>query len=243
MSAAAAQADTLLSAIRLIEPPEFSAKGIYECVTTAQQALADLAKRRNEVRESFFSRLAAGDAESKLLADALHELLALFKPAPWAYQEILFRARVRASAGGSETETLGLVSDNLPAELRLNTAEMNSFTLALFLLCAPSLPNPLRLLVLDDPLQNMDEMTVSSLARGLGRLVRIYPAGWRIVALFHAEEDLHRVRAEVPCAVYRLPWVNPTGAKEKPIGVDSDESTWRRKQQTLSTFITKIPSS
>jgi hypothetical protein len=96
--------------------------------------------------------------------------------------------------------------------------------------------------VLDDPLQNMDEMTVSSLARGLGRLVRIYPAGWRIVALFHAEEDLHRVRAEVPCAVYRLPWVNPTGAQENPIGV-SDESTWRRNHQTLSTFITALPRS
>lgn len=96
--------------------------------------------------------------------------------------------------------------------------------------------------MLDDPLQNMDEMTVSSLARGLGRLVRIYPAGWRIVALFHAEEDLHRVRAEVPCAVYRRPWVNPTGAQENPIGV-SDESTWRRNHQTLSTFITALPRS
>src|SRR6476619_5447780 len=77
---------------------------------------------------------------------------------------------------------------------------MNSFTLALLLLCAPSLPNPLRLLVLDDPLQNMDEMTVSSLARGIGRLVRIYPAGWRIVALFHAEEDLpSRARGGAVC--------------------------------------------
>jgi len=243
MSIAASQAEALLEAIRIIEPPEFSVAAIYDNWRKAHDALSELAGRRNKVRESFFSRLAAGDHESKLLADALHELLALFKPAPWAYHEILFRARLRSTADGSQTETLGLVSDNLPAELRLNTAEMNSFTLALFLLCAPSLANPLRLLVLDDPLQNMDEMTVNSLARALGRLVRIYPPGWRLVALFHAEEDLHRVRAEVPCAVYRLPWVNPTGATEDPIGVERDESTWTRSPQKLSTFITSLPSS
>ena len=241
LALAAAEAEMLLQAIRVIEPPGYSAAAIHTRLGKAQDAIAAVRAQRKEVENSFFSRLAEGDGDSRLLADALHELLALFKPAPWAYQEILFRARLRAAEGGGNTETLGLVSDNLPAELRLNTAEMNSFTLALFLLCAPSLENPLRLLVLDDPLQNMDEMTVSSLARGLGRLFRIYPTGWRIVALFHAEEDLHRVRAEVPCAVYRLPWVNPTGAKEDPIGPQTDESTWKRPAQRLTSFIAARP--
>lgn len=53
----------------------------------------------------------------------------------------------------------------------------DALSVALFLLCAPALANPFRILVLDDPLQNMDGMTVSALARGLGKLVRVFPDG------------------------------------------------------------------
>jgi hypothetical protein len=55
------------------------------------------------------------------------------------------------------------------ADVRLNTAELNVFTLALFLLCAVRLPNPLRLLILDDPLQNMDELTVATVVPSRSR--------------------------------------------------------------------------
>jgi hypothetical protein len=237
LAAAASEASDLLAALATIEPSDSSVVAGFAACRAARAAHDALVERGKDVRDSFFSQLAAGEHGASPLAAALNELLALFKPAPWAYQEIMLRAQMRGAQSGGEKETLGFVSDNLPAELRLNTAEMNSFTLALFLLCAPALPNPLRLLVLDDPLQNMDEMTVSSLARGLGKLIRIYPVGWRIAALFHAEEDLHRVRDEVPCAVYRLPWLNPAGTSEKPITAEPDESTWRREPQTLEALM------
>lgn len=239
---AADETKALLAAIEAISPPDFSLSASLTALADVRAARERVIACGQRVRASFFSILASTDQVSNPLADALHELLALFKPAPWAYQEILFRARLRGSEAGGETEMLGLVADDLPAELRLNTAEMNSFTLALFLLCAPSLPNPLRLLVLDDPLQNMDEMTVSSLSRGLGRLIRIYPCGWRITALFHAEDDLHRVREAVPCAVYRLPWINPWSAKEtRSIVEERQESTWRRDLQTITSFVCPRP--
>ena len=161
---------------------------------------------------TFFRKLQQKDAEGLALIDALNELLSLFKPAPWAYAGLTLEALKRS---GDVPERLALRrarDDEAEAELLLNTAEMNTFTLALFFLCAPGLDNPLKLLVLDDPLQNMDEMTVSSLARGLGKVMRIYPDGWRILALFHGEEDVYRLRDEIRTSVYRLPWVSPATA-------------------------------
>ena len=38
------------------------------------------------------------------------------------------------------------------AELRLNTAELNVAVLALYLMCGPTIENPLGTLILDDPL-------------------------------------------------------------------------------------------
>src|SRR5205085_6804941 len=114
---------------------------------------------QKEVQQSFLSQI-TGDSKGHPLIKALNELRALFKPAPWAYQDISLRAYHRGA--GAAAEQLAIrTADNSRAELRLNTAEMNSFTIALFLLCAPTLDNPLRLLLLDDPLQNMDEITVA----------------------------------------------------------------------------------
>jgi hypothetical protein len=117
---------------------------------------------------------------------------------------------------------------------------MNTFTVALFLLCSIGLVNPLKLLVLDDPLQNMDEMTVSSLARGLGKLMRVFPDSWRIVALFHSEEDLYRIRDEVRTAVYRLPWLSPAtagGPAAPTIKAIAAESTEASELQKLSQIV------
>ena len=106
------------------------------------------------------------------------------------------------------------------------------------MLCAPQQDNPLKLLVLDDPLQNMDEMTVSAIARGFGKLLRIVPAGWQIVALFHGEDDLRRVSAEAACAVYRLPWLVPMPTeKEHRVGHDDLDSTWGLETQTLEQIV------
>ena len=158
---------------------------------------------------------------------ALNELLALFTPARWTYNDI---ALSHASQDGQHR--LGLrtgAQGAVEAELRFNTAELNLFTVALFTLCAMRIDNPLRLLVLDDPLQNMDELTVTTLARGLGRLIHLqaWPAGWRMVFLFHGEDDLERFRREMPAAVYLLPWIG-AGPQAKGVEIKADPDLSRK---------------
>lgn len=142
------------------------------------------------------------------LAHALNELTALMTPARWAYQDLA------ASVQLGESRAMNLNIGDVPAALTLNTAELNTMTLALFLLCGIKTANPLRLIVLDDPFQNMDELSVTTVARGLSRLMRLWddhaPAhDWRIVLMLHGEENVERVRSEAPCAVYHLPWLTP----------------------------------
>lgn len=158
-----------------------------------------------KVQLSFLNKISTAGTGTGL-NDALNELMALFTPSRWAYEDltVLYRA-------GDDSTTLEIqtASDQVPAELRLNTAELNIFTVALFLLCGCRVSNPLRMLILDDPLQNMDELTVMTLARGLARVVRRLPPGWRLLFFFHGEADLERFRAEIPAAVYSLPWLSP----------------------------------
>lgn len=168
-----------------------------------------------EVQDSFVMRLAANDERALGLIDALNELMALFTPARWAYEDITLRYQVTGPISRLRFETGELRGGDDPhararADLRLNTAQLNAFTLALFLLCAPRVENPLGLLVLDDPLQNMDELTVTTLARGLAKLLCVLPTRWSLMMLFHGEGDLARFHDEVECAVYFLPWLSPT---------------------------------
>ena len=206
---------------------------MFTACRTAARAIDWLDAWQHKAKSAFLWQIASASERGRLLNDALNELLALFKPAPWAYADVSLSANHRGLT--SEQEELGLrTTDNSKADLRLNTAELNTFTLALFLLCAPRLANPLRTLVLDDPMQNMDELTVSAIARGIGKLIRIFPPGWQIVALFHAEDDVRRVRDEVPCAVYRLPWLAAAPADpEREIAFEKNESTWMFELQTL----------
>lgn len=77
--------------------------------------------------------------------------------------------------------------------------------------------NPLQLLLLDDPFQNMDELTLLTIVRGLGRLLQLWRQSvpsldsWRVVLLLHSVEGVERCRREVPCATYYLPWLSPLG--------------------------------
>jgi len=217
---------------KLIARHEGAAGMLRNCRAAAAE-YDDYLVRQEQVQKTFLSEIAAAGKGGHLLNEAVNELLALFKAAPWAYPDISLRAAHRGMGG--EREELGIrTADNAKADLRLNTAELNSFTLALFLLCAPKLDNPIRTLVLDDPMQNMDEMTVSAIARGLGKLLLILPADWQIVALFHGEDDLRRVRDEVACAVYRLPWLAPAPVDSEPeIRYDPLDSTWTFGPQTL----------
>ena len=225
------QATELRQACQALASRESAAAMLDNCRAAAKTHAAMVASQER-VERTFFSEIAAAAVNGNRLNEALNELLALFKPAPWAYADVSLQADHRGR--GSQREKLGLLTaGDSKADLRLNTAELNSFTLALFLLCAPTLENPVRTLVLDDPMQNMDEMTVSAIARGLAKLLLIFPGGWQIVALFHGEDDLRRVRDEVACAVYRLPWLTPTPQTSEPdIRCDRD-STWKLPAQTL----------
>ncbi len=166
--------------------------------------------------------------------DALNELLALFTTARWAYEQV----ELEQVADGDEAVAVLRSGPRDapvdPADLRLNTAELNLLTIAIFLLCACRLENPLRLLVLDDPLQNMDELTVATLARGLGRLLRL-PAwadrGWELLILLHSEENLTRFRDEFPAPVYRLPWLSPAEtSKAGVVRVEPPPAEWGKVQ-------------
>lgn len=173
------------------------------------------------------------------LQHALNELLALMTPARWAYHDVISKSdfdkrsnewnlsvqRPGNNRNGDETESDD--DGNLGFALFLNTAELNSFALALFLLCAPKLDNPLRLLVLDDPFQNMDELTISTISRAIGRLMRLWQnvAGglelWNLLVLVHGEGTMSRIRNEVACSAAYLPWLQP---RELDARTDSEKS-------------------
>lgn len=185
-------------------------RGMLERLRQAHAAGAHAQRVGVEVRQSFIAKLAAHDEGAMGLVDALNELMALFTPARWAYEDVQLRFE-EGDAPRLQFETGSAGSTQRSrADLRLNTAQLNAFVLALFLLCAPRVSNPLGLLVLDDPLQNMDELTVTTLARGLAKLMRVLPRRWTLMMLFHGEGDLARFHDEVECGVYLLPWLSPT---------------------------------
>ena len=73
---------------------------------------------------------------------------------------------------------------------------------------------------MDDPLQNMDELTSTALARGLAKVIRLWADVGRteeVLLLFHGEGDLERFGVELPSARYRLPWLTPSPSSPTPI--------------------------
>jgi len=195
-----------------------AAKTVAEAVQNAKKAFL------TELRNQQFNR-------------ALNELLALFTPARWAYEDLDVKLGI---AAGKENLELGISgAKDAHAELVLNTAELNVFTVALYFLAATRVPNPLGMLVFDDPLQNMDELTVTTLARGLAKLVLRLPQ-IQLLFLFHGEDDLERFRQEVPAAVYLLPWLAPSGVGEKgptPIKAEPLKNTFDSELQDLGRII------
>jgi hypothetical protein len=143
------------------------------------------------------------------LSEALDEVIALFTPARWAYEGLLMNPNVRDGKVAMELVTMKTRSQ---AEMRLNTAELNLVVLALYLLCGPTIDNPLGTVIFDDPLQNMDELTSATVARGVSKVASLVPEGWQLMLMFHGEEDLETFRREVPGSVYYLPWLGPIGA-------------------------------
>jgi hypothetical protein len=128
------------------------------------------------------------------LSPALDEIVALFTPARWAYEGILVQAERRDGRAAVE---LVNSKTSTQADLRLNTAEVNVTVLALYLLCGPTIDNPLSTIILDDPLQNMDELTSATVARGVAKIAALMPEGWQFVIMFHGDEDLETFSREV----------------------------------------------
>ncbi|MFT5322692.1 MAG: energy-coupling factor transporter ATP-binding protein EcfA2 [Planctomycetaceae bacterium] len=160
------------------------------------------------------------------LAKALNEFVALLTPARWAYRDVVpetgFGRKtnqldwvVSNDATAQSTDDSNKAEGGTPMWLLLNTAELNTFVMSLFLLCGPKLDNPLRLLILDDPFQNMDELTVTTVARGIGRLQRLWShlggglEFWNLLILVHGEGTMNRIREEVSCSASYLPWLQP----------------------------------
>jgi hypothetical protein len=183
----------------------------------------------------FLELLGKGSTEDEFdgsLIAAVNELMALFTPARWAYHDIRLPSQLTEGQVQVGME-LGPAGSKMRAELHLNTAELNLFTIALFLLCAGRVPKPLGLLVMDDPLQNMDELTSTALARGLAKVIRSGEGLGRseeFLLLFHGYEDIQRFQDEMSGATYRLPWLSPGRSSEPPIQADGVSARGREVQ-------------
>ena len=167
-----------------------------------------------------FLQLLEKDKDGNLIV-VLNEMINLFTPARWAYEDISLDHEISEKKHQLHLrigETNAGQDEKSRADFRLNTAELNIFALSLFTLCAVRNKNPLSLLIYDDPLQNMDEITVTTIARGFNKLVKLFPRNWQIMMMFHGQEDLERFCREIPAPVYLLPWLSPSSeAEEKKI--------------------------
>lgn len=156
------------------------------------------------------------------LPAALMELVELLTPASWAYQRL--EVRMNLPEEDPNAASFGLQSRGMELADVLNTAELNTVALAMHLLCAPLAVNQYKVLFLDDPLQNMDELTVTTVARALAKLFRLMGQTGHgdvdFVLLLHAADDCERMIQEVPAAFYRIPWSSPTGTEIEAGGAD-----------------------
>jgi hypothetical protein len=213
---------------------------------------ADLEKKfadaTGKLTEGFLALLKAGGEDGtefdRTLIAAVNELMALFTPARWSYEDI----RLPSSVGDGKIAVsmhLGSKEHAARADLHLNTAELNLFTIALFLLCAGRVRKPLGLLVLDDPLQNMDELTSTALARGMAKVIRAWERTGRdeeLLLLFHGNEDLARFQEELSGAIYRLPWLSPGQGLADGPPIEAERMAARGAAvQSLDKLIEKTP--
>lgn len=156
------------------------------------------------------------------LRPALMELVELLTPASWAYQRLDVEMDLKQDDPAAAN--FGLKARGMELADVLNTAELNTVALAMHLLCAPLADNSHKVLFLDDPLQNMDELTVTTVARALAKYLRLLGQTGRgdldFVLLLHAADDCERMIQEVPAAFYRIPWSSPTGTETGSAGAD-----------------------
>lgn len=179
----------------------------HEHLLTALRSHHELMEWEAKATKQLTAQLQKHDS---LLGKTLTEFVYLLTPARWAYEQL--KLKLSTNDHGDHILTItGGDSPEIASAHSLNAAELYSVALAMFLLCARRPDNTLRLLVLDDPFLNMDELTVSTVARAIGRLIRLWSDsdGWRLLILLHRESDVRRFAREVPCTIHRLPWLSP----------------------------------
>jgi hypothetical protein len=190
---------------RAAEPPVYcSGLARLQAFQATLESARKVAAAYQQVEATLMRRLT-----EQRLNEALDEVIALFTPARWAYEGLVMNPNVRDGKVSMELVTTRTGSQ---ADMRLNAAELNVVVLALYLLCGPTIDNPLGTVILDDPLQNMDELTSATVARGVSKVASLLPEGWQLLLMFHSDEDLETFRREVPGSVYHLPWLGPIGA-------------------------------
>ena len=225
---------------RELADPLASLTNLLPSLRELNRAATDFAKAGRDLVERFLAQVGSEGP----LSHAINELMALLTPARWAYQDVVTRAQVAEGELRQDYDAPGGVA----AKYRLNTAELNILALTLFLLCARrSTANPLRTVVLDDPLQNFDELTVTTLARGLGRLLRLWQrmdtghAPWSMLLTVHGEENLERIRNEIHCAAYFLPWLSPHAGSDQSPPIEPAPSLLKDDLQPLHELIQESP--
>ena len=219
------QIDALISACKRVEVeaeikkeeekkwPHKNASSEYQGALDAHEELIKAGKELSKrFKEHLQAKEEGNEFDGSLIA-AINELMALFTPARWGYRDIYFSTTTGDGKVGVDVRVAG--ERQVRAELHFNTAELNLFTVALFILCATRVNKPLNLLLFDDPLQNMDELTCTALARGLTKVVRLWTTLDRaeeLLLLFHGQDDLARFSKEIGAASYRLPWLSPSAS-------------------------------
>ncbi|MGE5344021.1 MAG: ATP-binding protein [Candidatus Omnitrophota bacterium] len=226
----------------------------FQNLKTTIQKYKELNELSIEVEKTFIKLLKSKEDGS--LIKVLNELIYLFTPARWAYDEISIRHEY-SNTDKEHKVQLGFIDNREPnkkgqeakdqkpkarADLRLNTAELNLFAFSLFILCSMRVENPISTLVFDDPLQNMDELTVTTLVRGIGKLVKLFHENqnYQLLMFFHGREDLERFCNEIPSAVYFLPWLGPLNEEktQDPILISCDDKyDFISKNQDLTEII------
>ena len=88
----------------------------------------------------------------------------------------------------------------------------------------------------------MDELTVTTVARGLSRLLSVWEQdellqNWKIIVLLHGEENLERLRSECHCIAYFLKWITPHLENKSNIEQDIDPRSHRDGFSPLDALI------
>jgi hypothetical protein len=245
------QIDAIIEACKTMETekaaPEWPGESVPSEYQAAWVAQRDALEAGREISERFINRLRPRTTKAEFdgsLIAAINELMALFTPARWGYEDIDLPSTASDGKVGVNLE-LGAGERPVRAELHLNTAELNLFTVALFMLCAARVHKPLNLLLFDDPLQNMDELTSTSLARGLTKVVRLWAALGRseeLLLLFHGSDDLERFSKEIAAAAYRLPWLSPS-AQSTTAPIAAENTPGKIDVQPIGHLLEAQPSS